>query len=249
MFLFVNAMAGNVKPSEPCRRTDFPNLDRRSQAPGRAIRQDRGNLEREPTRRMFEQPLLARRRTTPRPSRTCVATAVFVVMLALSFDPAAQSNAVCSSTGSADATQCISALGREVESVAARTRPPHWPMKRSCLYYALAGRAILARHGINATLRVGAVDYFPGTPWEHPIDPHAWLETETHFIDYATLPRCGQVSLIPRDRVANQPEAVRPGVTQVLTLPSEPDRALTTYLRHHARRFRQWLRTAPPISQ
>lgn len=138
--------------------------------------------------------------------------------------------------------QLVDALAAEVESMAAQTRPPHWPLKRSCLYYALAGQVLLAQHGVKAVLRVGAVDYFPGTPLAHPIDPHVWLETDTYFIDYATLPRCGRVTHIPRDRLATAPEEVRPGMTSVLGVGAEPDRALTLYLRHHALRFRHWLR-------
>lgn len=131
----------------------------------------------------------------------------------------------------------IDGLADEVEWIAARTRPPHWPLKRSCLYYALAGRALLAHYGIDARLRVGAVDYCPGTASHHAIEPHAWLQTDTYFIDYATLPRCGQATRLPRNRVATDPMDVRPGVTRVLVLADAPTRALMFYLRHHSDRF------------
>ena len=165
--------------------------------------------------------------------------ALIALLLTISSALMAPSKAV--SASSTKITQLVNALALEVETLAARTRPPHWPMRRSCLYYALAGKVVLDRHGIETTIRFGAVDYLPGTRKNHPIDPHAWLETDTHFIDYATLPRLGLVTQIPRDRVVTDPANVRPGETQVLALPAEPDRALAVYLRHHARRFRQWL--------
>jgi len=129
------------------------------------------------------------------------------------------------------------ALATAVEASAATTRPWHWPMKRACLYYAFAGQALLAQAGIPAALRVGQVEYRPGTAAAYSIAPHAWLETEAYVIDYATLPRWGQVAVIPRNLVASDRSTVIPGVTQLLALPAEPNQSLGLYLSHHYRRF------------
>jgi hypothetical protein len=139
-------------------------------------------------------------------------------------------------------TDVIHALAGAVEASVARTRPPHWPRKRACLYYALAGQALLAQQGIPAMLRVGRVVYRPGTASAHPIAPHAWLETADHFIDYAMLPRRGAVAVIATERLATHPAHVLPGVTRVLALAAEPDESLGLYLGHHYRRFHgRWI--------
>jgi len=134
-------------------------------------------------------------------------------------------------------TSIIDALSAEVDATVARTRPPYWPMKRACLYYAIAGQALLAEHGIPARLRVGRVVYWPGTASAHPITPHAWLETTTDFVDFAMLPRRGQTSVIPLQQVATSPSAVVPGPTRVLAIAAEIDAPLGLYLRHHYRLF------------
>lgn len=134
-------------------------------------------------------------------------------------------------------TSIIDALSAEVDATVASTRPPHWPMKRACLYYAIAGQTLLAEHGIPARLRVGRVVYRPGTAAAHPIAPHAWLETATDFVDYAMLPRGGQTAVIPLRQVATTPSAVVPGVTRVLAITAEVDASLGLYLRHHYRLF------------
>jgi hypothetical protein len=135
----------------------------------------------------------------------------------------------------------VRSLGSAVEQMAARTKPAHWEMRRACLYYALAGQALLARRGIATSLRVGAVIYAPGTAAAHGISPHAWLETPSLFIDYSTLPRWGEVSVIPRARVAPAPAAVEPGVTGVLTRLRPADADLRGYLSAHRARFRRML--------
>jgi hypothetical protein len=101
----------------------------------------------------------------------------------------------------------------------------------------MAGQALLADHGLPAWLRVGQVVYWPGTTAAHPIAPHAWLETETYFIDYAALPRWGAVAVIPRDLVATDAAAVAPGVTRVLAISAELDGPLALYLDHHYRLY------------
>ena len=134
-------------------------------------------------------------------------------------------------------TEVVRGLSTAVEASVASTRPPYWPMRRACLYYAMAGQALLADHGIAARLRVGQVVYWPGTAAAHPIAPHAWLETGTDFIDYATLPRWGEVAVIPRDLVATEPAAVVPGATRVLAISAELDGPLALYLDHHYRLY------------
>jgi hypothetical protein len=131
----------------------------------------------------------------------------------------------------------IEALAPAVQGSVDRTRPRHWPIKRACLYYALAGQALLAWHGVSSQLRVGDVVYAPGTARAYPISPHAWLESGGAFIDYATLPRWGRVTVIPAEGVAAEPSRVVPGVTQVLAVGAIPDPQLEHYLNHHARCF------------
>jgi len=144
------------------------------------------------------------------------------------------------------AIEVIAALAPAVEATAAATRPRHWPMKRACLYYALAGQALLARQGIATRLRLGRVVYRPGTAAAHPIAPHAWLESATHFIDYAALPRWGQVAIIPTPMTAAAVAVVAPGSTRVLAIPDAPDVRLWRDLSHHRRcfqgRWRAWQR-------
>jgi len=131
----------------------------------------------------------------------------------------------------------IEALAPLVEATAAATRPRHWPMKRACLYYALAGQALLARRGVAAGLRAGRVVYWPGTPAAYPIDPHTWLRSGAYFIDYAALPRWQRVAVIPGHLVAAAPAQVVPGITRVLAVPDALDPQLQRYLQHHHRCF------------
>lgn len=133
-------------------------------------------------------------------------------------------------------------LAPHVEWLVARTKPPHWECRRACLYYALAGQHLLARQGIPAALRFGSVVYGPGAPAAHAIDPHAWLETPTGLVDYATLPRWGVVMVIPRGLAARAPWEVRPGVTPVLAEWWPADAALRGYLATHRSRFEHILR-------
>ena len=128
-----------------------------------------------------------------------------------------------------------------VEQMVARTKPQDWKMRHACLYYAFAAQTLLARDGIATSLRVGAVIYRPGTATAHGISPHAWLETPGYFIDYSTLPRWGEVSLIPRQRVAAAPAEVEPGVTAVLTRLRPADADLRRYLAAHRMRFQSML--------
>jgi len=147
-------------------------------------------------------------------------------------------------TGTASATpgdgpqvSRLTALAPVVEQAAARTRPATWPLKRACLYYALAGQYLLARAGIDTTLHIGTVIYDPQTPAAHRISPHAWLETAHHFVDYATLPRRGQVTVIGLGQVAADEADVMPGQTRVLAL-GEPDNPqLHAYVAVHRARF------------
>ncbi|MCF7992317.1 MAG: lasso peptide biosynthesis protein [Thiohalocapsa sp.] len=138
------------------------------------------------------------------------------------------------------------ALGPAVEQLAVRTKPVHWPRKRACLYYALAGQSLLAAHGIPSALYVGDVIYAPGTRLCHPIEPHAWLRTATHFVDFATLPRWGRVTVLPADRIAGADADVVPGRSAVLTLPQAPNPQLSAYLRYHAKRFADMASAMPP---
>jgi hypothetical protein len=138
------------------------------------------------------------------------------------------------------------ALGPAVEQLAVRTKPVHWPRKRACLYYALAGQSLLAAYGIPSALYVGDVIYAPGTRLCHPIEPHAWLRTATHFVDFATLPRWGRVTVLPAARIAGAYADVVPGRSAVLTLPHASNPRLNAYLRYHAKRFADMAGAMPP---
>jgi hypothetical protein len=167
------------------------------------------------------------------------ALAMVLALLAVAMPAASQAEP-------AAPTSIIQGLSDAVAAAAAATRPRHWPLRHACLYYALAGQALLARHGIAATLRVGRVVYRPGTPGAHPIAPHVWLDTGSHLVDYAMLPRRGEVAIVPADLVARRPSQVVPGVTRVLTSTADHDERLGRYLRHHYQRFRDRYATAWP---
>ena len=137
----------------------------------------------------------------------------------------------------------LNGLAPQIELLAAQTRPPDWQLLRSCLYYALAGQHLLARQGIETRLESGAIQYHPYTPARHGIDPHVWLETRTHLIDCATLPRWGEVTVIPRSRVAMHREEVIPGVTRVLVVERYRDPEQLAHITAHRARFGERLRS------
>ena len=130
-----------------------------------------------------------------------------------------------------------SQLDEAVEALVGRTKPDGWENNRACLYYALAGQYLLARHGMHTVVRVGAVIYTPDLTAQHGICPHAWLEADGLFIDFSTLPRWGKTTVIPLSRVAGHPAAVQPGVTLALALRRPPDPDLIGYLTSHRARF------------
>jgi hypothetical protein len=136
----------------------------------------------------------------------------------------------------------VNVLAPQIESLAAQTRPPDWKLLHSCLYYALAGQYLLARHGIESRLESGAIQYNPATPARHGIDPHVWLETRTHLIDCATLPRWGEVTVIPRARVATHRDEVVPGVTRALVVERYRDPEQLARISGHRARFGESLR-------
>jgi hypothetical protein len=140
-------------------------------------------------------------------------------------------------TGAQPLAGTLETLAAEIEHLVARTKPAGWENERSCLYYALAGQHLLAQRGIASTLRVGAVIYDPGTSTRHGISPHAWLETPTHFIDPATLPRWGEITVVPLELVVTSTSQVIPGRTMVLVRRRPGDPQLTQYLADHRRRF------------
>jgi len=101
---------------------------------------------------------------------------------------------------------------------------------------------LLARQGIAASLWVGTVVYVPGTTAAHRISPHAWLETATDFIDFSTLPRWGQMTVIRRALVASEGSEVDPGLTMVLVLRSPENLRLVRCLIAHRARFERIVR-------
>ena len=156
------------------------------------------------------------------------------------------------SAGTPDADPAVGriiAVAADVEQTAARTRPMSWPLRRACLYYALAGQYLLARQGIEARPRLGAVVYDPGTPAAHRISPHAWLETPTLFVDYATLPRRGRVTVLTLDHVAADAGDVIPGRTRVLAVAESGNPSLRAYFAVHRARFlRLMMQLHGPVS-
>ena len=139
-------------------------------------------------------------------------------------------------------SEAVTPLASDVELTVARTKPMGWEMKRACLYYAFAGQRLLERQGIAASLWVGAVVYAPGTGATYPISPHAWLETSTDFIDFSTLPRWGEVTVIPHELVATERSEVKPGETRVLVLRRPENPRLLGYLTAHRARFERRVR-------
>ena len=148
---------------------------------------------------------------------------------------------LCQSGASADTApgytrwlqDTVNALALDIEILAAHTRPAEWELQHSCIYYALAGQYLLARQGVATRLEAGAIQY----------DPHIWLESPTHLIDCATLPRRGEISVIPLSFVAQHPAEVIPGVTRALIVDRYGDPAYLAYLAGHRDRFADILRT------
>jgi hypothetical protein len=157
--------------------------------------------------------------------------------LAMALVAAALSMADVDDPASDASARAATSLAEEVEELVAHSKPAGWEMRRSCLYYALAGQYLLARNGIDAILWTGAVVYHPETRARHPISPHAWLETASHFIDYSTLPRWGEVTVIPREQTATEKTGVHAGITRVLLFHRPGDSALIEYLDTHRARF------------
>ena len=133
-------------------------------------------------------------------------------------------------------------LAPAIEALTRRTKPADWELLHACLYYALAGQYILAGRGVPTRLRGGAVLYYPDTPLHHPIKPHVWLETGTHFIDCSALPRWGYIAVIPLQEVARNPASVVPGVSRLLILEERNDPEFLGYVARHRARFEHILR-------
>lgn len=136
----------------------------------------------------------------------------------------------------------VVSLGDRVEAMVAKTRPLEWPELHACLYYALAGQRLLAEAGISTRLVQGTVVYGPYIAGQHKINPHIWLETATHIIDYATLPRWGEVSVIPRSLAARNARAVTPGLTRILAWPRPRSAPEQRFIMMHRARFEQALK-------
>ena len=157
--------------------------------------------------------------------------------LAVTLVVAALAMADVDDPASGASTRAVTSLAGQVEELVAHSKPAAWEMRRSCLYYALAGPYRVARNGRDAILWTGAVVYDPRTRARHPISPHAWLETASHFIDYSTLPRWGEVTVIPREQTATETTSVHAGITRVLLFHRPGDSALIDYLDTHRARF------------
>jgi len=141
----------------------------------------------------------------------------------------------------AELREIVESLGEAVETLAAETRPLEWPRLHSCLYYALAGQHLLAGEGIPSRLVLGTVVYGPYITGQHGINPHIWLETATHLIDYATLPRWGEVSVIPLSLVARSTREVTPGLTRIAVLPRPGSLQERRFITMHRSRFERAL--------
>lgn len=137
-------------------------------------------------------------------------------------------------------------LAPAIEALTERTTPFDWELLHACVYYALAGQYILAHQGIPTRLKGGAVLYNPYTPLHHDIKPHAWLETDTHVIDCAALPRWGYIAVIPLQQVARNPASVIPWMTRLLILEDRDDPQFLDYVARHRARFERVLRGAEP---
>ncbi len=121
----------------------------------------------------------------------------------------------------AELREIVESLGEAVETLAAETRPLEWPRLHSCL--------------------LGTVVYGPYITGQHGINPHIWLETATHLIDYATLPRWGEVSVIPVELVARSTREVTPGLTRIAVLPRPGSLQERRFITMHRSRFERAL--------
>jgi hypothetical protein len=136
-----------------------------------------------------------------------------------------------------------------IEALTERTTPSNWELLHACIYYALAGQSILALKGIPTRLKGGAVMYYPDTPLRHDIKPHAWLETDTHFIDCSALPRWGYIAVIPLQQVARNHASVIPGMTRLLILEERNDPEFQDYVARHRARFERVLQGTQPAHE
>jgi hypothetical protein len=143
-------------------------------------------------------------------------------------------------------TVLMGQLAPTIEVLTERTTPANWELLHACVYYALAGQYILARLGIAARIKGGAVLYYPDTPLHHRIKPHVWLETDTHFIDCSALPRWGYIAAIPLQQVARNPASVIPKMTRLLILEERNDPVFLDHVATHRARFDRILRGAQP---
>jgi hypothetical protein len=128
-------------------------------------------------------------------------------------------------------------LAPGIEALTERAMPRDWQLLHGCLYYALAGQYLLARHGINTRLEGGTVVYFPTSPLHHRIRPHVWLETTTHYIDCSALPRWGFIVVLPLREVARDAASIVPELTEVLILEKRDDPEFDDYVAGHRARF------------
>jgi hypothetical protein len=128
-------------------------------------------------------------------------------------------------------------LAPEIDALVETSKPVLWPKRRACLYYALAGQRLLARHGIAAAIRTGTVVYSPLTTARHSIHPHFWLETPTHFIDFSTFPRWGKASVAPLDRIARHRRELLPGIALILAAPMPCNLQCETFVGRHRLSF------------
>jgi hypothetical protein len=143
-------------------------------------------------------------------------------------------------------TALMAQLAPAIEALTERTTPANWELLHACVYYALAGQYILARRGIAARIKGGAVLYYPDTPLHHSIKPHVWLETDAHFIDCSALPRWGYIAVIPLQQVARNPASVIPEMTRLLILEERNDPVFLDHVATHRARFDRILREAQP---
>jgi hypothetical protein len=135
-------------------------------------------------------------------------------------------------------------LAPAIEALTERTTPFDWELLHACVYYALAGQYILAHQGIPPTERRGCAQPVYPTASRH--QTHAWLETDTHVIDCAALPRRGYIAVIPLQQVARNPASVIPWMTRLLILEDRDDPEFLDYVARHRARFERVLRGAEP---
>lgn len=137
-------------------------------------------------------------------------------------------------------------LAPGIEALTERALPRDWELLHGCLYYALAGQYLLARHGISTRLEGGTVVYFPTSPLHHRIKPHVWLDTTSHYIDCSALPRWGFIVVLPLRQVAPDSASILPGLTEVLILEKRDDSEFDDYVAGHRARFERILTGREP---